>query len=982
MPRPPGLRCQARGAAYSRLRRTAACGRRTCTKARTNSEVSGVTIGRQGWQNATGPRPRGPGPRGHAAPDTSVYPDPEQPQQGTSKNQSEPYFSVNNIASSPYVTDKGFHEAKDQTALAMSKQIIKSINDKNIPLNKCRGQGYDGANTMEGTGGVQKLIKDIEPNAVCVHCAAHNLNLVLNDASGREIDALQAERLGQSCLSVTRSALSFARSAQAERDNESCFFVPAAGVHRLIRRYHVKNDSRVGRVRPLPLFYSDASADGVEKRSLVPRALAHTLGSGGMPRKIANNKPSTSGKNNGTSSSSSCDSSDKQPLTVMYFWKSIALTACLAVVITATSLGYLETRVNTPFSSEKVVEESGLAVPHRYWGSYRPGVYFGMKTRDPQSPVFGLMWYQPASAHRGIRHWCEQGDNLPSYGWIRHDGITFGEQIIEDPPHTLRTSFIKTLSGDYGGHWTARIEVNSTNDAVPLSLIWYVALDESMDPMEGARLWVDGGALAGHTPATNNFRINFHVHKGKVLHTSHAKAHASGLHLLKEKVYSLLQVARHKTLGHHVILTSDEDLHLQDKGVNFVAYQFLIESPIVLDVVYSKEMSTPLQGKSYDEALEEKRKMFDKKFEDKFSLSQRGSWVVDGVLGTISYQVRILITTSELTNEFEIKLNKFASCLTKHAKFSSGHHCYSANGCQQSPTCAEVLHVRLNVYAVYSDEDVSAARAAMSNMVGGIGYFYGSSRVQSQHNREPVPYWKAPLYTAVPSRSFFPRGFLWDEGFHGLLISKWNPDIQMDIVAHWLDLTNVEGWIPREQILGEEALARVPSEYVVQNNAVANPPMLLIQIAHMVETRPQLFGNHSPHRRTLERMYTRLQTWYNWFLISQKGTEWSAFRWRGRVDDGLQLNPKTLASGLDDYPRASHPSKSERHVDLRCWMYAAADAMITIGQALQLDVAKTEILKFGDRPTCGGRQSAHSPTSAISGYFMKEHLYNLLWGTR
>ncbi|GBP69417.1 hypothetical protein EVAR_52689_1 [Eumeta japonica] len=47
----------------------------------------------------------------------------------------------------------------------------------------------------------------------------------------KEIDASQVERLGRSCLSIARSALSLAHSAQAERDNESCFFIPDTQEH-------------------------------------------------------------------------------------------------------------------------------------------------------------------------------------------------------------------------------------------------------------------------------------------------------------------------------------------------------------------------------------------------------------------------------------------------------------------------------------------------------------------------------------------------------------------------------------------------------------------------------------------------------------------------------------------------------------------------------------------------------------------------------
>jgi len=111
-----------------------------------------------------------------------------------------------------------------------------------------------------------------------------------------------------------------------------------------------------------------------------------------------------------------------------------------------------------------------------------------------------------------------------------------------------------------------------------------------------------------------------------------------------------------------------------------------------------------------------------------------------------------------------------------------------------------------------------------------MGYWYGHSLVQllpkqagnqkqqqqqqqksidKQKTRNPVVrLWDAPLFSATPSRSFFPRGFLWDEGFHQLLVRAWNPALSRDVFAHWLDLMTAGGWIAREQILGDEARAR------------------------------------------------------------------------------------------------------------------------------------------------------------------------------
>lgn len=246
----------------------------------------------------------------------------------------------------------------------------------------------------------------------------------------------------------------------------------------------------------------------------------------------------------------------------------------------------------------------------------------------------------------------------------------------------------------------------------------------------------------------------------------------------------------------------------------------------------------------------------------------------------------------------------------------------------------------------YNDEEVQFAQAAFSNLIGGIGYFFGSSRVRSEHTKDPVPYWKAGLYTSVPSRSFFPRGFLWDEGFHGLLLSMWDLDIEIEIISHWFDLMNVEGWIPREQILGLEALAKVPDQFVVQVNTNANPPTFFLTLQFILQNcREQLTESKL---NSLARIYTRLVKWFKWYNTTQTGELPGTYRWRGRSElTNLELNPKTLTSGFDDYPRASHPTVNERHIDLRCWIAIAAKTLSDICELLGLNGDKyMETYKF------------------------------------
>ncbi|XP_053712097.1 mannosyl-oligosaccharide glucosidase [Synchiropus splendidus] len=549
----------------------------------------------------------------------------------------------------------------------------------------------------------------------------------------------------------------------------------------------------------------------------------------------------------------------------------------------------LAKRVMTLHPSPSVLDvdsSSAKVSPQRFWGSYRPQVYFGMKTRSPRSMVTGMMWMRQFSdTDVNLRHTCEQGDRLQGYGWLMHDGLTFGVQEIKESDFTLTTEFVKRMGGDHGGDWTWRITAKQHSSAPQppvISLMFYAAADTQgfleAHVEDKKRL----ASITGFSEELGNFKITFgkpvtgEVSSAKYASYNHLQTVSPGLEKLTDIVRQSLnrRFVYSPPSGekrHYIAVDTYKPPQRQNqqqpadprKESDFVVHQVTVQTPFQIEVLFEsasfRSRPNQLVGAVMTQELEQRKAEFDEKFKKTFGLEEKG----------------------------------------------------------------------------FKASQVRFAKAALSNMLGGMGYFYGQSVVKSVYNEYPLLYPEGALFTAVPSRSFFPRGFLWDEGFHQLLLSKWDAQVTRESISHWVDLMNIEGWIPREQILGDEARSKVPAEFVVQHNENANPPTLFLALQELIE---QLSFNPDQEESTLpflRRLFPRLKTWFGWYNVTQAGPKPNSYRWRGRdKDTNLFLNPKTLTSGLDDYPRASHPSVEERHVDLHCWMALASGIMAQIARLL------------------------------------------------
>ena len=301
------------------------------------------------------------------------------------------------------------------------------------------------------------------------------------------------------------------------------------------------------------------------------------------------------------------------------------------------------------------------------------------------------------------------------------------------------------------------------------------------------------------------------------------------------------------------------------------------------------------------------------------------------------------------------------------------------------------LHAPFN-----TDRHIRFAKEALSSLLGGISYFHGQWLVDrhthSSYDEEDEDFWidataertkstgahlegPAELFTATPSRPFFPRGFYWDEGFHLLPVGEWDNDLALEVLKSWFSLMDQDGWIAREQILGEESRSKVPEEFQTQYPHYANPPTLLMPIANFVErlkkesvanvhieqdvlavedaaekvTR-RFLDNRVLAKHYLEGLYPLLQRHHEWFRRTQAGDikTWDreafsskeGYRWRGRTPDHC------LTSGLDDYPRARPPHTGELHVDLLSWMGFFAKTLKDVADFLGKEEDVAELSKI------------------------------------
>lgn len=522
-----------------------------------------------------------------------------------------------------------------------------------------------------------------------------------------------------------------------------------------------------------------------------------------------------------------------------------------------------------------------------------------------------------------FRHTCEQNEGMAGYGWEEYDARNGGREVIHDSGNQidLTIDFVKVPGGNHGGSWAARVKGTTREDAPPnmvTTVLFYAGL-EGLGQLGVANepsdvRYAGPVTLHGQTSDLGEFDIEvedsgtnslpYRVHESWDTKPLDGTLVGS-FRIPPEQVWrakDIMFAGMKQTIDAFVAKYGEETMPpawqaftipMVVEQANMHMLQKVFVGNFQFDILFKSASGPDVTQDTLSDVIEENSKNFKSRFQDVFKLQK---------------------------------------------PFNNPDHA----------ACAESM---------------------FSNLLGGIGYFYGDAIVDrsyaTEYDEENEGFWEeteaarhraqftqenpTELFSSVPSRPFFPRGFLWDEGFHLIPIAEYDTDLAMQIVESWFNLIDEEGWIAREQILGPEARSKVPQEFQVQYPHYANPPTLFLIVDTLVTkissgTLRAAESNNLKSR--LENLYPLLTRHYNWLRRTQFGDIKSydreassakeAYRWRGRTPRHI------LTSGLDDYPRPQPPHPGELHLDLISWVGMVSNSLSNLAALLgEMDEAKT-----------------------------------------
>lgn len=581
------------------------------------------------------------------------------------------------------------------------------------------------------------------------------------------------------------------------------------------------------------------------------------------------------------------------------------------------------------------------------WGPYRSALYFGVRPRIPRSLLSGLMWFN-VDTYNGIgtfRHFYEQGDNMKRANWVQYDPRSGGRQIISDGDCHIDI-IIDFIKSEDGNSWGAKIKSipHKGHENVKTSFVWYSGL-------EGHSEQDEFGGRSGYFKLDNE--KNVVGHDGNIKFSGVSEE--LGLFTLEindgpktnkhPQDNKVIDPELDPTKSHHYSLTVPDDNVWQAKDIFMTMLQESIQQ--LVDKYSALENFPPEQAfimrdlHNFEGNLHYVQKIYQGRAE--FDVIYTNAVTPDN--DKITFE-NIKLKTKKAIQKFDSKFNQHFAA---NAPFNS------------------------KKYEKFGKEIVSG-------LLGGLSYFYGDHLVDRQtvfdedsfESYELVGEYEGPneLLTLVPSRPFFPRGFYWDEGFHLLPLVQYDSDLALEIIKSWFNLMDDEGWIAREQIIGPELRSRVPEQFRVQSPQIVNPPTLILILTYLLEHQktagfgdinepaqakgygaadetpfdkedlgliiiknPELFVNYT------KEIYPKLKVHFNMFRTTQqgyteefdRGTNKEAYRWRGRT------LTHSLASGLDDYPRALPADIAELNVDLLSWIGVMARSIKLIAEYLNYE---------------------------------------------